>query len=97
MNEFISRKALLDAMPKNDELSSLDVRKVICSMPAADVAFVRHGQWIPCGNDPFDAGMFYCSVCQGLKYFDEEVLTSEEAEKYAHYCSNCGAKMNLKE
>ena len=37
MNEFISRKALLDAKPKNDELSSLDVRKVICSVPAADV------------------------------------------------------------
>lgn len=45
MNEFISRNALLDAMPKNDELSSLDVRKVICSVPTADVILVRHGRW----------------------------------------------------
>lgn len=45
MSDLISRVALLDAMPKNDELLSLDVRRVICDAPAVDVEPVRHGRW----------------------------------------------------
>lgn len=46
MSDLISRVALLDAMPKNDELLSLDVRRVICDAPAVDAEPVRHGRWI---------------------------------------------------
>lgn len=87
MNEFISRKALLDAMPKNDELSSLDVRKVICSMPAADVALVQHGYWQ-------DGGCYeICSVCGADhdRYDDGGYL-----QDFA-YCPACGAKMDAEE
>lgn len=87
MNEFISRKALLDAMPKNDELSSLDVRKVICSAPAADVIPVRHGYWQ-------DGGCYeICSVCGADhdRYDDGGYL-----QDFA-YCPACGAKMDAEE
>ena len=87
MNEFISRKALLDAMPKNDELSSLDVRKVICGVPAADVILMRHGYWQ-------DGGCYeICSVCGADhdRYDDGGYL-----QNFA-YCPACGAKMDLEE
>lgn len=42
---LIDANALLDAMPKNDELLSLDVRRVICDAPAIDaVPVVRCGK-----------------------------------------------------
>ena len=34
--DLISRSALLEAMPKNDELLSYEVRRVICNAPAVD-------------------------------------------------------------
>ena len=40
-NDLISRSALLDAMPKNDELLSFEVRRVICNAPAVDAEVVR--------------------------------------------------------
>jgi hypothetical protein len=36
MSDLISRNALLDAMPKNDELLSVDVRRIICEAPKFD-------------------------------------------------------------
>ena len=36
MGDLISRNALLDAMPKNDELLSVDVRRIICESPNVD-------------------------------------------------------------
>ena len=44
-NDLISRNALLDAMPKDDELFSLDVRRVILNAPAVDAAPVVQSQW----------------------------------------------------
>ena len=45
MGDLISRNALLDAMPKNDELLSVDVRRIICESPMVDAEPVRHGKW----------------------------------------------------
>ena len=87
MNDFISRKALLDAMPKNDELSSFEVRKVICGIPATEVALVRHGYWQ-------DGGCYeICSVCGADhdRYDDGGYL-----QNFA-YCPACGAKMDTEE
>lgn len=87
MNDFINRKALLDAMPKNDELSSFEVRKVICDIPAADVVSVRHGYWQ-------DGGCYeICSVCGADhdRYDDGGYL-----QDFA-YCPACGAKMDAEE
>lgn len=40
MGDLISRSALLDAMPKNDELLSVDVRRIICESPKVDAVEV---------------------------------------------------------
>ena len=39
-NDLISRSALLEAMPKNDEIFSFEVRRVICNVPAVDAVEV---------------------------------------------------------
>lgn len=62
-----------------------------------EYAPVRHGRWIPRGDDDSDAGMYKCSECGDERYFGEEVWTSEEAATYARYCPNCGAKMDKEE
>lgn len=60
-NDLISRVALLDAMPKKDELFSYDVRRVICDAPAVDaVEVVRCSE---CRHHDLSAapeGMVYC-------------------------------------
>lgn len=40
MSDLISRSALLEAMPKNDEIFSFEVRRVICNAPAVDAVEV---------------------------------------------------------
>lgn len=54
----------------------------LMAMPAADVAPVRHGQWI------YDkkAQRPYCSVCKGYFYGATNSPMS--------YCPNCGTKMD---
>ena len=44
MRDLISRNALLDAMPKNDELLSVDVRRIICESPKVDAEPVITGE-----------------------------------------------------
>nr|DAD75818.1 MAG TPA: zinc-ribbon protein [Siphoviridae sp. ct37J14] len=51
----------------------------IRKLPAADVAEVVHGEWIPCDN-----GGYYCSHCDTRIAF----------RLGQWFCSNCGAKMD---
>lgn len=90
MSDFISRVALLDAMPKNDELSSLDVRRVICDAPAVDAEPVRHGRWETkeyTTEDSFD---------DWIVIHHEEVCSEcgKGQGERSNFCPNCGAKMN---
>ena len=86
MSDFISRVALLDAMPKNDELSSLYVRRVICDAPAVDVGPVLHAKYIHVGPSSKGGVDWYrCSNCGTL----------ESGVYVQHpFCSICGAKMD---
>lgn len=84
--DLISRNALLDAMPKNDELFSLDVRRIICEAPKVDAEPVRHGRWEMIGADKRGrGGVFECTSCNGCYPYK------------CKYCPNCGAKMDAKE
>lgn len=61
-----------------------DIKGMLRSIPAADVAPVVHGHWVdPFGQDP------YCSVC-GFSYEHEQ----GESAQTTDYCGNCGAKMD---
>ena len=59
-NDLISRSALLEAMPKNDEIFSSEVRRVICNAPAVDAEAVRLEV------------EYKCSECGRLEGLDDE-------------------------
>lgn len=107
MTKYIEREAALEICEKEykERLRMLDycgdtvawnVGNAIKSIPAAEVAPVRHGEWegytlnMYCGMDKhgepiFRNGMiYYCSQC-GRKSIIKE-----------NYCPNCGAKMDTK-
>ena len=85
MSDLISRNALLDAMLKNDELLSVDVRRIICESPIIDAEPVRHGHWVKsgyaCGESEWT-----CTICG-----NKEWRTSTSRLKF---CPFCGAKMD---
>ena len=54
--------------------------------PAADVAPVVHGRWIP-HDRVFGDDFLVCSKCQ---FVSEDRST----RRYYHYCPHCGAKMD---
>ena len=56
-----------------------DILKGVESEATADVAEVKHGEWLE-----EESGLFYC--CTNCGYIVEYQLTS--------YCPNCGAKMD---
>ena len=82
MKEYIERAAVLKVLeeyyPGADE--RLHIVKDITSIPAADVAEVRHGRWIDgvCSECGFDA-MYYKGI---------------PAQVYTDYCPSCGARMD---
>ena len=59
--------------------SALHNEQITPAIPAADVAEVRHGEWIPVDEkrDAFD-----CSECDAM------------VSRMMNYCPNCGARMN---
>ena len=85
--EYIEREAIEKAFAEEIRTNYLDdyakgfqaALLAVMSIPAAEVAPVRHGHWIECNY-----GLtFECSEC---KYPTEYNLTD--------YCPNCGAKMD---
>ena len=61
---------------------AIEVLGIIYVMPAADVAPVRHGRWLPF-HSTAAGDIQYCSACEiGCTW-------------KPNYCPNCGAKMDL--
>ena len=81
MSDLSSRNALLDAMPKNDELLSVDVRRIICEAPKVDAVPMRHGRLVENGR---------CTNCGGHAPF----WAMETTYYKSPYCHECGAKMD---
>lgn len=79
MGDLIEREKLLDSLPKNDTVLSLDVRRIVVDAPAVDAAPVVHGVWKP---DPHCYNVFHCSACDSPFWAKRK------------YCPNCGAKMD---
>ena len=95
MKEYIERAALLELYridgPENEtgHVSLPVIRQNIMDMPAADVAEVRHGRWIPeiCEsiskrNRLIEYKVYSCSLCG---------RSNGRIKK--KYCPNCGALM----
>ena len=90
MDDLISREALLDCMPKDDQLMSLDVRRYIIDAPAVDAEPVRHGKWLKPSRmlPPEHHDKKRCSVCANFALSDRLGRV-----RPSNYCPNCGAKM----
>ena len=80
MDEYIKRKAVIDLITRRYENPEICTQE-INSIPAADVAPVVHGRWVPFHSS--HAGEIqYCSVCDiGCTWKPD-------------YCPNCGAMMD---
>ena len=81
-------KSLLNDSPEQVSYSREDAADCIRYMDAADVAPVRHGEWIVCGDG--DNVPWVCSHCGKTTANKYKVM-------YGKYCPNCGAIMDLED
>ena len=98
-DDLISRKALMEALDNDGVIDGFTysdgetLLQKIQSIPAADVAPVKHGRNETQMN-PVDE--FICSEC-GFTVQDFEGYNNEEEVYYEfnpHYCPKCGVKMD---
>ena len=79
--------SLLYAQAKGEPIQEAAIKLVettrnyIDSLPAADVAPVRHGRWVGGPVDIDGHTAMECSECHKVRILDE-------------YCSSCGARMD---
>lgn len=62
--------------------------KAVKKIPNADVSDVKHGYWIKTGGYACGDYEFKCTLC------GETCWEGEGYDERAHFCLNCGAKMN---
>lgn len=108
MAEYIEREALIKALESDfntdwadyaskDYIDGVrdeydDVLKIICTMPAADVQPVKHGEWDFQGYQ-----LFKCTNCKEI--FTQNQLEAmqnhidQEEFTFPNFCPNCGADM----
>lgn len=72
-----------------EHLMREDAIYVLDTIPAADVAPVRHGRWIEPACLYYDAKPYECSLCHSDTFWRKHSITV----KYP-YCPNCGCRMD---
>ena len=77
--EYIEREAIIKEL-REDEECDCELIVLLYDYPAADVAPVKHGEWI-------QTNVFECSEC-------EYSFEPEGYLPFFNYCPNCGAKMD---
>ena len=85
MAEYYYRsKDILDKAIGTD--AYFQIKSILTSIKAADVAPVRHGRWTWNETGEKDWEQFYrCSNCGDKEYWE------------SNFCPNCGAKMDLED
>ena len=93
MVEYIKREDAINLLWLYAAESCASVVSDVESLPAADVAEVRHGRWIEDERTYPGPGLKnnLCSVCGEIAGSWKEGL--ELGRKWA-YCPNCGARMD---
>ena len=87
MPEYIEKEVIKAAIRKrltNSLIISWLIR-IINEIPAAEVAPVVHGRWIPVPSSDMVTGKAYtCSECEKMRFGSFK----------PNYCPNCGARMD---
>ena len=83
MAEYIGRDAAIKAA-KHAWAKGLEPSQYIEILPVADVAPVRHAEWVVCGDG--DNVPWMCSHCGKTTAHKYKVM-------YGKYCPHCWAKM----
>ena len=66
-----------------------DLEDFLAGVPTADVAEVKHGEWIDKFNRNRMATQSFCSACG-----KHSGIGGIESNRHKPYCPNCGAKMD---
>ena len=82
MNDHIERETAIE-YAKHAWAKGIEPSQYIETIPAADVAPVRHGRWVERGCK------WQCTNCKVLMSID-----GTPKENMLNYCPNCGAKMD---
>lgn len=93
MAEYIERDCLIDMIAEhnrntcNGKMSCIQMKRMVESIPAADVSPVVHGRFVHDGAR-FAGGVdwWHCSNCGGLAFGSETRFD---------FCHHCGAKIDL--
>ena len=67
------------------------LKHIVADFPSADVAPVRHGEWLKAEDDYCGLNIIQCSICHEEWCFE---IDDDVIDLNYHYCPNCGAKMN---
>lgn len=92
--EYIEReRAIVDAC-NSLELYPSEYAKLedaLNRIPTADVALVRHGEWLKAKDDYCGLNIIQCSICHEEWCFE---IDDDVIDLNYHYCPNCGAKID---
>ena len=88
MTEYIDRETYITIV-KDIPMWGNVAAMIAGSVPAADVAPVKHGRWV---SVPYKLARV-CSVCNR----DEPYKFADIDADVYDYCPNCGARMDLEE
>lgn len=85
MTDYIKREDAVLAIAAFLRFSQPMARRIVGSIPSADVSEQKHGEWMPIieaneFGDAYQCGC-YCSEC------------GEELQSEPNFCPNCGADM----
>lgn len=93
MSDYISREAAVECA-KHAYAKGLEPTQYIEEIPAADVAPVRHGEWLRTDDDWSSLVTIQCSACGGEWCFEVD----EDVQLLGYnYCPGCGCKMDLED
>jgi hypothetical protein len=101
--EYIDREVAIKSI-KNDLPNIVNYRKadaIECleTLPAADVAEIRHGRWLSAYEQALKLGItdkFMLEQAKNDKWWKFCHFCEQSSKGGSNYCPNCGAKMDGK-
>ena len=96
MKEYIERTSVHSIIEQTSAITFTrgGMHEKIDSLPAADVALVRHGRWIDLNVENSTGPLFKCSECSHLHNPNRNDLELKRVKLKPLYCDACGTRMD---